>query len=92
MTYFQLQHALAASQADLTRAERERDLANDLTDKIASELRLVTRERDSLARRCAVRFQEAQALSAELATARQELDRLRNDSPPGRAGSRKDNQ
>lgn len=72
------QSALAASQADLTRVERERDQANELTDKIAAELRLITRERDSLARRCAVRFEETQALKAELASARAELEQLRN--------------
>jgi predicted nucleic acid-binding Zn-ribbon protein len=48
------------------KAMGERDQANELTDKIAAELRLVTRERDSLARRCAVRFEETQALKAEL--------------------------
>lgn len=62
------QQALAASQADLSRVEGERDMANELTDKIAAELRGVTRERDALARRCAVRFEETQALRAELAT------------------------
>jgi hypothetical protein len=69
----QTQAALAASQADLTRVEQERDQANELTDGIARQLRLVTRERDSLARRCGVRFEEAQALRAELATTQDEL-------------------
>lgn len=73
----QVQADLAASQADLTRAERERDRANELTDKIAAELRGVTRARDALARRCALRFQEAVQLRAELASARQENAQLR---------------
>lgn len=73
----QVQADLAASQADLTRAERERDQANELTDKIAAELRGVTKERDSLARRCAVRFEAMQALCAELVSARLELEQLR---------------
>ena len=63
--------AAAADQIDSLRAE----LAS--ADKIAAELRLVTRERDSLARRCAVRFQETQAVKAELASALIELEQLR---------------
>lgn len=70
---------------ELARVERERDQANDLTDKIAAELRLVTRERDALARRLAVRFERIQELvrernlaAAELASARTELEQLRS--------------
>lgn len=83
--------AFAASQADLThverqladaesdrmKAERERDEANELTDKIAAELRGVTRERDALARRCAVRFEETQALKADLTQREHELAHAR---------------
>ena len=47
-----------STSARLRRVEQERDQANDLTDGIAAQLRLVTRERDALARRCAVRFEE----------------------------------
>lgn len=63
-----------AERADREAAETERDRANELSDKIAAELRLVTRERDSLARRCAARFEETQRLNAELASARAERD------------------
>lgn len=45
----------------------DRHRANELSDRIAAELRLVTRERDALARRCAVRFDESEALRARLA-------------------------
>ncbi len=55
----------------------ERDAANELTDKIAAELRGVTKERDALARRCAARFNETQVLKAELASATAELARYR---------------
>jgi chromosome segregation ATPase len=63
---------------ELVSANAQRDQANDLTDKIAAELRGVTKERDSLARRCAVRFEEAEKLRAELVSARQEIEQLRN--------------
>lgn len=59
----------------------QRDQACELTDKIAAELRLVTRERDALARRLAVRFEALQKLSAELVSANTELARLRRTSP-----------
>ena len=51
-----------------------RDSANDLTDKIAAELRLVTRERDSLARRLAARFADAVQLRTELAATEWQRD------------------
>lgn len=67
-----------STSAALRRAEQERDQANDLTDKIAAELRGVTKERDALARRCSVRFEETQAAKAELASARQEIEHSRD--------------
>lgn len=76
---FVLPRSGESTSAALRRVERERDQANDLTDKIAAELRLVTRERDSLARRCAVRFEETKAAEAELASAQTELDLVRRD-------------
>jgi septal ring factor EnvC (AmiA/AmiB activator) len=67
---------LAASQADLTRVETEMAAWQGILDR-------VTRERDSLARRCGVRFEEAQLLRAELASARKELDLLRGGARHG---------
>jgi chromosome segregation ATPase len=52
-----------STSAALHRAEQERDEA--------------IRERDSLARRCALRFEETEKLRAELASARTEVDVLR---------------
>lgn len=66
-----------STSAALRRAEQERDEANELCDKVAAELRLVTRERDSLARRCALRFEERDLARAELVSAQQELDAVR---------------
>jgi hypothetical protein len=65
--------------AALRRVTDERDAANELTDKIAVELRGVTKERDALARRCAVRFEETQALRQELAQYREALESARAD-------------
>jgi DNA repair exonuclease SbcCD ATPase subunit len=71
--------------AALRRVTDERDAANELTDKIAVELRGVTKERDALARRCAVRFEETQALKAELESARAELALVRRQRDTLRA-------
>jgi hypothetical protein len=74
-----------STSAALRRVTAERDQANELTDKIAVELRGVTRERDALARRCAVRFEETQALKAELESARAELALVRRQRDTLRA-------
>jgi hypothetical protein len=46
------------------------------TESTSARLARVEQERDSLARRCAVRFEAMQLLRAELVSARQELERL----------------
>lgn len=46
-------------------------------ESTSAALRRVERERDSLARRCAVRFKETEGLRAELASAHTEMDATR---------------
>lgn len=68
---------LVGALREQAKAERERNELSDLVDKISAELTSVLKERDSLARRCSIRFEETQAAKAELASARQELAELR---------------
>lgn len=90
----EVQQALAASQADLTRVERKRDVMREMWAEDVRRLRHELDEAKATARRWSDRYTEAcragLAIQAELATARQELERLRNDSPPTRAGSREE--
>lgn len=54
------------------------------TDDLIRQLDKVTRERDSLGRRCAIRFGEAETLRGEVAQLRDELEQLRaNQLPDG---------
>lgn len=71
------EEALGTLVRDVETLVEQRDRANELTDKIAAELRGVTRERDALARRCAVRFEVARDLIRERDRAEAELNRAR---------------
>lgn len=74
-----LRDQIRGLEQDNQRLGDERNELSDLVDKISLQLTKTAKERESLARRCSVRFEQTQAVKADLAAAQARIAELERE-------------